>query len=129
MKTPTENIDALIREALSEEDRAHFDVEEPTLPEQVFSLFRGRWRWMNVLIVVVMLALFVAAVVTGIRFFEADDAATMLRWGAVAWLCWFAVGFLKLWTWMEMERFAIVREIKRLELRVANLSARLREGE
>lgn len=128
MKTPTENIDALIREALSEEDRAHFDVEEPTLPEQVFSLFRGRWRWMNVLIVVIMLALFVAAVVTGIRFFEADDAATMLRWGAVAWLCWFAVGFLKLWTWMEMERFAIVREIKRLELQVANLSARLREG-
>lgn len=129
MKTPTENIDALIREALSEEDRAHFDVEEPTLPEQVFSLFRGRWRWMNALVVVCMLALFVAAVVTGIRFFEADDAATMLRWGAVAWLCWFAVGFLKLWTWMEMERFAIVREIKRLELRVANLSARLREGE
>lgn len=128
MKTPTENIDALIREALSEEDRAHFDVEEPTLPEQVFSLFRGRWRWMNVLIVVIMLALFVAAVVTGIRFFEADDAATMLRWGAVAWLCWFAVGFLKLWTWMEMERFAIVREIKRLELQVANLSARLRDG-
>ncbi len=27
---------------------------------------------------------------------------------------------------MEMERFAVVREIKRLELQVANLAARLR---
>ena len=129
MKNKAVNIDALIRDALSEEDRAHFDVEEPTLPEQVFSLFRGRWRWMNALIVVFMLALFVGAILTGIRFFESDDVPTMLRWGAIAWLCWFAVGFLKLWTWMEMERFAVVREIKRLELQVANLSARLREGE
>jgi hypothetical protein len=129
MKNKAENIDALIREALSEEDRAHFDVDEPTLSEQVFSLFRGRWRWMNALIVFFMFALFVVALLAGIRFFESDDVPTMLRWGAIAWLCWFAVGFLKLWTWMEMERFVIVREIKRLELQVANLSARLREGE
>ena len=81
---------------------------------------------MNALIVVLILVLFVGAVLAGVRFFDSEDVATMLRWGAVAWLCWFAVGFLKLWTWMEMERFAMVREIKRLEFQVANLSARLR---
>ena len=79
------------------------------------------------LFVVLMLVLFVGALLAGIRFFGSDDVPTMLRWGAVAWLCWFAVGFLKLWTWLEMERFAVVREIKRLELQVANLSARLRD--
>jgi len=125
----TDNIDSLIREALSEEDRAHFDVEEPSLPEQLFSLFQGRWRWMNALIVVSMLGLFVGALLAGFRFFESDDAPTMLRWGAVAWLCWFAVAFLKIWTWFEMERFAVVREIKRLELQVASLSARLRDDD
>ena len=125
----TDNIDSLIREALSEEDRAHFDVEEPSLPEQLFSLFQGRWRWMNALIVVFMLVLFVGALLAGVRFFQSDDVPTMLRWGSVAWLCWFAVGFLKLWTWLEMERFAVVREIKRLELQVANLSARLRDDD
>ncbi len=129
MKNETENIDALIREALDDEDRAYFDIDEPPLSEQVFSLFRSRWRWMNALIVFFVLVLFVGAVLAGIRFFESGHVPTMLRWGAVAWLCWFGVGFLKLWTWMEMERFVVVREIKRLELQVANLSARLRDGE
>ena len=122
----TENIDAMIREALDEEDLDYFDFEEPSVPEKVTSLFQGRGRWLNVMAFILVFVLFLAAVYCGIRFFESDDVATMLRWGSVAGLCWFATGFVKLWTWMEMERFAVVREIKRLELQVANLAARLR---
>jgi len=123
----TKNIDALIREALSEEDLAHLEFDEPSLPEKVTSLFQGRGRWLNVMAFVMVLVLFIAAVYCGVRFFEAEDVPTMLKWGSVAWLCWIGTGFLKLWTWMEMERFAVVREIKRLELQVANLAAHLRE--
>ena len=32
---------------------------------------------------------------------------------------------LKIWFWMEIQRNSVVREIKRLELQVANLSRQL----
>jgi len=124
----TKNIDAMIREALGEDDLAYFDFEEPSIPEKVISLFQGRGKWLNVMAFIVVLVLFLAAVYCGFRFFETDDVPTMLRWGSAAWLCWIAMGFVKLWTWMEMERFAVVREIKRLELQVANMAAQLRDG-
>lgn len=122
----TKDIDAMIRQALDEDDREYLDLDEPSIPEAVTSLFQGRSRWLNVMAFALIFLLFLASVYCGIRFFRSDDVATMLRWGSVAGLCWFATGFVKLWTWMEMERFAVVREIKRLELQVANLAARLR---
>ena len=38
-----------------------------------------------------------------------------------------AVMAMKLWDWMEIERTTVTREIKRLELRIAQLASSLRE--
>jgi hypothetical protein len=34
---------------------------------------------------------------------------------------------MKIWYWLELNKNAVTREIKRLELQVARLSARMRE--
>ena len=120
------DIDTVIREALKEEDREFLDaVEEPKLSEQVTSLFQGRWRYVNAISMVSILLLFVLAVFCGVKFFKVNEIPQMLRWGAGLFLCWFGVAYLKLWTWLELERHAVTREIKRLELQVAHLAALL----
>lgn len=123
------DIDSLIREALGEEDREFLgSLEEPRLSEQVTSLFRGRWRYLNALGMAGGLLLFVLAVFCATKFLRTDDVPQMLRWGAGMFLCWFGVAYVKLWAWLELERHAVTREIKRLELQVAYLAASMKTG-
>ncbi len=120
-------IDALIRDALSEEEAAHFDqLGEPSLTEMVTDLYRGRNRWLVVITSVVIVVFFGLALYTGWRFYHAPEVREMLLWGGACFFCFMAVMGNKLWHWMEMERNAIVREIKRLELQVAHLAAELK---
>ncbi len=121
-------IDALIRDALSQEEAAHYDrLGEPSVSEMLTDLFRGRNRWLIVLTSAVTVAFFGMAICSGWRFYHAPELRDMMRWGAVFFFCVMAVIANKTWSWMEMERNAITREIKRLELQVASLAAELRK--
>ncbi len=118
------DIDTLIREALGDEDREFLDsLEEPTLSEQVTYLFRGRWRWLNALSIGVALILFLLGIYCLVEFMSTDEVPAMLRWGAGALFCLLGTSYIKLWAWLELERHAVTREIKRLELQVAHLAA------
>ena len=50
----------------------------------------------------------------------------MLRWGGASALGFAGLALVKVWFWMEMQKNAIMREVKRLELQVASLAAQLR---
>lgn len=50
----------------------------------------------------------------------------MLRWGAATALALAGVLLVKVWFWLELQKNAIVREVKRLELQVASVAAQLR---
>ena len=52
----------------------------------------------------------------------------MQLWGAGAMLSALGLGLIKLYFFMEIQKNAIVREIKRVELQVAGLTAALRIG-
>jgi len=78
-----------------------------------------------VLSVFVTLALVVGGAYCVWRFAGAADVRNMLVWGGGAALALSAVSMIKLWFWMELQRNATVREIKRLELQVSRLAARL----
>jgi hypothetical protein len=53
----------------------------------------------------------------------------MVRWGAGFFFCVIVAVGCKLWYWMQLDRLAISREIKRVELILAHLAARLRDRE
>lgn len=95
---------------------------EPSIANQITSLFKGRWRFLNAMTVGFMLALFVATLFCAAKFLAADSVPQMLRWGAAGFLSWFGVAYLKLWTWLELERHAVTREVKRLEVQIAHLA-------
>ena len=116
----------MIRQALSaEEAKFYNELAEQDLTQMVGGLFQGKMKWFTIMTIIAMLILFVGAVFCAIRFFQTDNIKEMLVWGAGAFMLFFAVGFLKLFQWMQMEKNAIMREIKRMELQIVALSGKL----
>ena len=121
-----EKIDVLIKKALSEEEKKFYDeLEEQNLPQMVGGLFQGKMKWITVMTFIVMPILFALAVFCGIQFFEADGTREMMVWGAGAFFLLNAVSYVKLFNWMQMDKNAILREIKRMELQLAALNKKL----
>lgn len=121
--------DDLIREVLEEADEDLLDRREDRSAAALLTeAFRGRNRRLAIAGAVVNLVLFVAAVFSGIRFLGAGDAREAAVWG-IAMLLWCGLLLsIKVWYWLEMNRLALAREIKRVELRVARIAATLGEG-
>ena len=118
MKT-RENIDEIIKKTLSEEEARFYDeLDEQNLLQMVGGLFSGKLKWIIVLMNVVMVAVFVLLVYCMVKFFQTDDIGTMLRWLAISAICLMAIGMLKLFAWMQINKNVLLREIKRLELQL-----------
>ena len=121
------DLDKAIREGYSAEDAEVMQrlAADPSMAHQVLSAFQGPFGALNVLSVFVTLALVAAGAYCVWRFLDATDVRDMLTWGGGAALALSAVSMIKVWFWMELQRNATVREIKRLELQVSRLAARL----
>lgn len=117
-------LDDKIREALNKEDDADPALfpDEQSVWTQWFSVYQGRNRWINILATVYTFAFVGLAVWCAVAFFRAETTRGMLAWGFGFLACVLAVGNLKLWIWMQMDKNAVLREVKRLELRLAMLT-------
>jgi hypothetical protein len=126
MKEKTD-LDLLIREALQAEDLEALDeLGEPGLPDMVTEVFRGRMRWYGAMFLVMILGCAAIAYYCAVRFLGTQDVPEMMRWGAGFFLCILAVQGGKNWYWMQHERLAMTREIKRVELLLAHLAVEIR---
>ena len=125
-----ESIDERIRKALSSEDRVFLEQLDSSgsLYGDIAATFRGHMRWLNALGWVFGFVLFAVAVYCGWRFVVEPDLRTMQLWGAGTMLSALGLGLIKLYFFMEFQKNAIVREIKRVELQVASLTAAMRSG-
>ncbi len=112
------DLDELIRRELEEEALNFDDVLHPRegavgMLVDAFKGSMGRWVWL------VAAVNFIAAGFMfwcGYRFWVAPDIDARMFWGI-----WFVVTVvvgtaLKYWSWMEMNRTSIKKEISRLEL-------------
>ena len=126
MKTNKNNIDELIREALSEEEAKFYDeLDEQNLFQMVGGLFTGKLKWIMVMINIVMVGFFVLLIYCAIEFFKTDDTQMMIRWMVGGFMCVLAVTMLKLFDWMQINKNILLREIKRLELQLSSLAHRM----
>ena len=121
------DLDKAIREGYSAEDAELMQrlAADPSMMRQVLNAFGGPFGAFNVLGVLVTLVLLAGGGYCVWRFLGAADVRDMLIWGGGAAVALCAVSMIKVWFWMEMQRNATVREIKRLELQVSRLAARL----
>lgn len=117
-----ENIDDLLKKALTEEDADVLKrIEDQGIFDLMASNFQGKLKWVAMFSMVIMIILFVTAVYCFIQFYNAIDLREMMLWGAGMGFSMMAVGQLKTWHWMQMDKNALVREIKRLELQISLL--------
>lgn len=118
-----------VRALLSGAELEAYDrLGEPGLPDMVTGVFRGRLWWIGALFMFMIFLFFVLSIVCAIQFLGADDVPDMLRWGAGFFLSVVAVIGGKIWYWMQLQQLAVLREVKRVELLIANLSEQLRSG-
>ncbi len=111
------DIDRQIQAALRG-DNSGADV--PNIAEEVLGAFRGRHRVLTTLVFIFSFVLFLGAVWAGMKFYEsAPDLTLQLRWGGLTLLLVLMVSFIKVWFWTEMQTNRLLREIKRMELRLA----------
>ena len=124
------DLDRAIRQSLSAEDAELFDRlgADEALHRQVLATFKSELGWFNSLGWIVGFALFAVACVFAWRFMYAPDLTEMLRWGGAAALAFAGVLLVKVWFWMELQKNAIVREVKRLQVQVASLATQLRRS-
>jgi len=126
MKDHTEEIDKLIKEALTtEEAKFYDDLEEQNLVGMLGGLFKGKLKWILVLMNIVHLASIVGLVYCIIQFIHTDITNELIKWGALGFVLLMIGAMLKLFTWLQMDKNALMRELKRLELQVAALSSKL----
>ena len=122
----TNEIDKLITQALSKEEAEFYNqLEEQSMPEMVGGLFRGKLKWLNVMILVGMLIVFGLAVFCTIQFLSSTDQLEAIKWGAGVMFFMMATGFIKMMQFMQMENNVLLREIKRLELQMAVLAGKM----
>lgn len=57
------------------------------------------------------------------RLLHESELRMMLGWALLAIFAMLTLALVKLWFWLEMQRSALVREMKRIELQVASLAA------
>jgi hypothetical protein len=118
-------LDRAIRQSLSAEDAELLERVDPSLRQQVRATFEGQLRWLNVAGWIAGVVLFGVASAMTWRFIYAATLAEMLRWGAGAALGFAGLALIKVWFWMELQKNAIMREVRRLEVQVASLAVQL----
>lgn len=122
----TDKLDDLINEALSKEDEELLNqfAGEPGYFRQVFALFRGRLGWIMWLVGIVQLLLFLGAIYTIYHMFVSAELMTALRWGIGTVVLVQMSTLLRSFMGMHFEANRLLREIKRLELRLVRLEGR-----
>ena len=120
-----------VRDQLVQENGGgEYDLgREETLREMVVESFRGKTWWMAMVAWVYSILFTGVAVFAAIRFFGAEAGAVreMIAYAMLFGLSSAIVLFVKLWYWMLMSRNSVKREVKRLELRIAELAEAIRQ--
>lgn len=114
------DIDEEIKKALSKEDQKALDEigNEAGLFEVIGLSFSGRQAWLTYYMYGFGFATFSAGVWMSTKFFASTDIKTSLEWMLGIIVCLFGLAIVKVLSWQQMQKLEILREIKRLEMRI-----------
>ena len=128
MKDNMENIDQLIKETLTQEEAKFYEeLDEQNMLQMVGGLFSGKNKWIMYLMNFMTLVFFTLFVYCVVQFFDTEVTKELLKWGIGSVIFLLGVSMLKVFAWMQMDKNAILREMKRLELQVSSLASKLSE--
>jgi hypothetical protein len=121
-----EDIDKLIKETLSQEEAKFYDdLEEQGVVGMLIGMFRGKNKWIIILMNFMTLVFFGCFLYCIIQFFRVEETNELIKWGVGSLAFLLGVSMLKVFAWMQMDKNALIREIKRLELQISSLSGKI----
>ena len=100
-----------------------FNDRENTMMDLVGQTFLRNSRWLMVIGWFKMILFLAVAAFAAFRFFQTDATRALIGWATVFIVCTLSTGFMFVLYWLDLNRNAVQREIKRLELRIAELQA------
>lgn len=128
MKDYKEDIDQLIKETLTQEEATFYqELEEQNVLQMILGLFQGKNKWIMILMNFMTLVFFGFFVYCAVQFFNTTETNELIKWGTGGLVFLLGVSMLKVFAWMQMDKNAIIREVKRLELQVSSLSGKINE--
>jgi len=128
MKDNMEEIDKLIKETLSKEEAKFYDnLDEQNVFQMFTGLFQGKNKWLIYVMNVMTLIFFVLFVYCLVMFFGTDQTNDLIKWGIGGIMFLMALCMLKLFAWLQMDKNALLRELKRLELQLLSVTERISE--
>ena len=102
------------------------DTYDVSKEDSIMSMARDFYSWemwsTAVVVWIWVIIFFAGAVYSAVQFFETDQTKSQIMYAAIFVPCVLAIGFMKVFAWEMLHRNSIKREIKRLELRIAELS-------
>jgi len=119
------NIDEAIRAALSPADVRAYELlrREISPVGEAVGMFRSPRRAYIWAMAVAGAAFVVLGGYAAWRLLNAIEVRAMLGWSLLLIFIMLALVQVKLWFWLEIQRNALVREMKRIELQIASLAA------
>jgi hypothetical protein len=120
--------DQTVRSALSAEDARLYDAlgrsQNPV--QAAFATLSSEHRLFAIGGWVFGVVMFAVAIYAASQFFEAETPRGMIGWTAGAIIALFALGFIKIWFFMEIQKNAVLRALKRVELQISAIQSRQR---
>jgi len=125
MKNDKEEIDKLIKQALTEEEAKFYDeLDEQNLVQKLGGVLKGKTGWLAIIMNVVNLLVFGILIYCIVQFINTEQTNELIKWSAAGLICMMSMSMIKLFVWMQMDKNDILRELKRLELQVASFSSK-----
>jgi len=128
MKTKMEDIDKLIKETLTEEEAKFYDeLDEQSFFQMLWGAFKGKNSWVALIMNIFNALVFGLLIYCIIQTMDVEKTNDLILWVGAVFMCFITMGMIKIYFWMQIHRNAVIREIKRLELQVSSLSAKISE--
>jgi uncharacterized membrane protein YcjF (UPF0283 family) len=121
------DFDDKLRRALESGRPIELEREE-TLRQMMAQTFKSRLRWMVLFLWVEAIAVSIAGVWAAVRLYHAQELKELIVWSTVLVICTIVLVLVKVVGWQWMNKYSILREIKRLELQIAALRESNRPG-
>lgn len=106
--------------SLSADDEAFLkELEDDVgLFEQIGMTLSGPLRYWTAFAVVSSFAIFVLSLWAGYNMLQAESLKLVILWGALFGWASLGVAMIKIWFWMRINHLNVLRELKRIELRL-----------
>jgi uncharacterized membrane protein len=117
-------LDDAIRLTLMDEDRdflAQFD-REPDSVAQMAGVFSGPLAWIYIAFMIAAVILAPVGIYAAWQFFNATDLRPLFYWGFAVTAILIVLSVVRIVIFMQINTNRVLRELKRLELRIARLA-------